>query len=109
MSDKIKLKEVKVAGLEVSNETYTMSNFLDILKTFLEEIPDEFRNSASVRFSSAYASAYCELEVLYTRPLNEAETQMLAVQAQHLKERQDVLDKATYERLKAKFEPDDRK
>lgn len=109
MSDKIKLKQVKVAGLDVSNETYTMSDFLDILKTFLEEIPAEFCNSASVRFSSAYASAYCELEVLYTRPLDEAETRMLARDAANCKERQDALDKREYERLKAKFEPDDRK
>jgi hypothetical protein len=57
-----------------SSETWTLSEFQEILLSAIDEIPLQYRTTAKIEFDSGYYDEYGgSFELSYTRPQNDAE------------------------------------
>lgn len=79
---------------------------IEFLKSKLEEIPPEYRAASLFEIedgSDGYGSIWVEMRVVYQRPETDDEMQSRLVTAKRQRISAEALQRAEYERLKAKF------
>ena len=88
---------------------YLEGKIIDViekLKSALEDVPEEYRDSASLEADAdiEYSSPYCYFEVTYRRPETEKEKEERELQEHDRLALQTNRERAQYEKLKKKFE-----
>lgn len=103
-------KQIHHVSVVASRSTDIDGSLIDAiaeLQSVLQSIPEEYRSTAYICMETGqhdYSDSYYSVQIIrYTRPENEAEAAERIKKEQIRNSRQEIQDRALYERLAARF------